>query len=59
MLGKWAGRWSTWADEAALGLGTFLEAAAGIPAADVAARASAARERFLAGVLGDGTAQAG
>ncbi len=59
VLGKWAGRWSALADEAALGLGTFLEAAAGIRAADVAARARAAREQFLAGLLEDGTAQAG
>jgi len=63
VLGKWAGRWSALADEAALGLGTFLEAAAGFPAAGAAAHARAAREQFLDGLLedasGNGTARAG
>ena len=62
VLGKWAGRWSARADEAALGLGTLLEADDGRPAADVAAHARAAREQFLAGLLegasGNGSAQA-
>jgi toluene monooxygenase system protein E len=46
-----------------LGLGTILEAEAGVPAADVAARARTARDRFLDGLLEtadqDGTARAG
>ena len=63
MLAKWVTRWSARADEAALGLGTILEAAAGVPAAEVAAHARAAREQFLAGLLEtageNGPAQAG
>ena len=47
---KWAGRWGARADEAALGLGTILEDTAGVPAADVAAHARAAREHFLDGL---------
>jgi toluene monooxygenase system protein E len=63
VLAKWVGRWAARADEAALGLGTILEAAAGVPAARVAAHARSAREQFLAGLLetggGSGAAQAG
>ena len=51
VLDKWIGRWSGWADEAALGLGTLFEAHAGVPAADVAAHARAARDQFLSGLL--------
>jgi toluene monooxygenase system protein E len=62
VLAKWVGRWSALADDAALGLGTLLEADDGRPAADVAVHARAAREQFLAGLLGDasgnGSAQA-
>jgi len=58
VLAKWIGRWSGPADDAALGLGAILEAACGVPAADVAGHARAARERFLAG-LEDGQARAG
>ena len=43
VLAKWVGRWAARADEAALGLGTLLEAAAGVPAAQVAAHARSAR----------------
>jgi toluene monooxygenase system protein E len=63
VLAKWIGRWAARADEAALGLGTLLEAAAGVPAAEVAAHARSAREQFLAGLLetggANGAAQAG
>lgn len=63
VLARWIGRWGARADEATLGLGTILEAAAGVPAAEVAARARAAREQFLAGLLKtageNGQAQAG
>jgi toluene monooxygenase system protein E len=63
VLAKWFGRWSTLADDAALGLGRTLETEAGVPATDVASHARAARERHLAGLLegasGNGTAQAG
>ena len=63
VLAKWVGRWAARADEAALGLGTILEAAAGVPAAQVAAHARSAREQFLAGLLepggANGAAQAG
>jgi len=55
VLAKWVSRWSALGDDAALGLGTILEAAAGVPAADVAARARLAREDFLAGLLDTGT----
>src|SRR6185312_12340420 len=41
VLAKWIGRWAERADEAALGLGTILEAEAGVPAVDVAAHARA------------------
>jgi hypothetical protein len=51
VLAKWTGRWAARADEAALGLGTVLEAAAGIPAAEVAAHARTAREQFRAGLV--------
>jgi hypothetical protein len=44
VLAKWTGRWSALADDAALGLGTILETAAGTPAADVAAHARSARD---------------
>jgi toluene monooxygenase system protein E len=53
VLGKWIDRWSALADDAALGLGQILEADAGVPAADVAAHARAARNGFLAGLLED------
>ncbi len=65
VLGKWVGRWSALADDAALGLGTILETAPGnrVQAADVAAHARAAREHHLAGLLDagghHGTEQAG
>jgi toluene monooxygenase system protein E len=65
VLGKWVGRWSALADDAALGLGKILETAPGNSgqAADVAAHAKTAREQYLAGLLdpgGDsGTGQAG
>ena len=65
VLGKWVGRWSALADDAALGLGKILEAAPGnsVQAADVAAHAQAAREHYLAGLLDAGghhaAAQAG
>jgi toluene monooxygenase system protein E len=53
VFGKWVARWSALADDAALGLGGILEAAAGsgVTAAEVAAHARAAREEFLAGLL--------
>jgi toluene monooxygenase system protein E len=52
VLGRWISRWSALADEAALGLGTILAAAAdnGLAALDVAGHARAARERFLFGL---------
>jgi toluene monooxygenase system protein E len=52
VLGMWISRWSALADEAALGLGTILAAAAdnGLAALDVVGHARAARERFLAGL---------
>ena len=60
---KWVARWAARADDAALGLGTILEAEAGVPADDVAAHARTAREQFLAGLLETagqhGTGQAG
>ncbi len=65
VLGKWVGRWAALADDAALGLGRILETAPGssVQAADVAAHAKTARERYLAGLLdpgaGNGTGQAG
>src|SRR5580704_12994202 len=53
VFAKWIDRWSAWADDAALGLGTILETAPGThgSAADVAAHARAARERHLARLL--------
>jgi toluene monooxygenase system protein E len=53
VLGKWVARWSALADDAALGLGTILETTpgSGVTAAQVAARARATREEFLAGLL--------
>ena len=64
VLAKWVSRWSARADDAALGLGTILEAAGGSgPAADVAAHAKAARDDYLAGLLdpasGNGIVRAG
>ena len=52
VLGKWVGRWSALADDAALGLGTILAATPGsnVSAAEVAAHARTAREDFLAGL---------
>jgi toluene monooxygenase system protein E len=62
VLAKWIDRWSVLADEAALGLGQILEAAAAVSATDVAGHARTAREQFLAGVLdpasANGSAQA-
>ncbi len=54
VLGKWIGRWSALADDAALGLGTILAATPGsdVSAADVADHARTAREDFLAGLGG-------
>jgi toluene monooxygenase system protein E len=52
VLGRWVRRWSGLADEAALGLGTILEAAgSGVAAADVAGHARAARQEFLSGLV--------
>ena len=59
VLAKWIDRWSALADDAALGLGTILEAEAGIPAADVAARARAIREHHVAGLTDTAAVQAG
>jgi len=63
VLATWVTRWAARADDAALGLGTILEAEAGVPADDVAAHAGTAREQFLAGLLETagqpGTGQAG
>ena len=59
VLAKWIARWSVLADEAALGLGQIFESAAGVPAADVAAHARAAREQHLAGLLDPAPAPAG
>jgi toluene monooxygenase system protein E len=59
VLAKWIGRWSALADDAALGLGQILETDAGVPAADVAAHARAAREQHLAGLLDAAAVQAG
>jgi len=54
VLDKWIARWSGWADDAAYGLGEFLETlpARGRPASEVAAHARAARAAFLAGLPG-------
>jgi len=52
VLGRWISRWSSLADEAALGLGTILAAAGnGLTADQVAGHARAAREKFLAGLM--------
>jgi toluene monooxygenase system protein E len=51
VLGKWIGRWSALADDAAYGLGQFLQSDSGVPADEVAAHARAARDGFLAGLL--------
>jgi len=53
VFAKWIRRWAALADDAALGLGTILEAAqgSGVLAADVADHARTAREDFLAGLL--------
>ena len=61
VLGKWVGRWSALADDAALGLGRILETAPGnsVQAADVAAQAKTAREQYLAGLLDPGDSEAG
>ena len=63
VLGKWVGRWSALADDAALGLGTILETAGnGVHADEVAAHAKAARDHYLAGLLdpvSNGQAHAG
>jgi len=63
VLAKWAGRWAALADDAAHGLGQFLETlpGSGVPADQVAAHARAAREEFLAPVLepAGGTTTAG
>ena len=62
VLGRWTSRWSALADEAALGLGTILAAAAdsGMAAPDITGRARAARDKFLDGLTDtagdDGTA---
>ena len=60
VLGKWVARWSARADEAAHGLGRFLESLPeqGRSADEVAARARAAREDFLGGVLDPASAAA-
>jgi toluene monooxygenase system protein E len=59
VLAKWIDRWSVLADEAALGLGQIFATIAGVPAADVAAHARAAREQYLAGLTDTAAAQAG
>jgi toluene monooxygenase system protein E len=62
VLAKWAARWAPLADDAAAGLGEVLGPSAGLAASEVAGRASAAREEFLAGLLdpaADGEVRAG
>ena len=62
VLGKWIGRWSRRADEAALGLGQIVASVpgSGVTAEQVARHAREAREQYLAGLSEtDGTAQAG
>ncbi len=56
VLSKWITRWSALADDAAHGLGQFLESLPeqGTSATEVAAHARAAREGFLASLLGPG-----
>ena len=53
VLGRWVTRWSAFADDAAYGLGEFLESlpGRGRGASEVAAHARAAREGFLAPLL--------
>jgi toluene monooxygenase system protein E len=53
VLAKWVDRWSARADDAAHGLGHLLESLPGATtsASEVASRARAARERYLAGLL--------
>ena len=53
MLSKWITRWSALADDAAHGLGQFLESLPdqGRDAGEVVAHARAAREDFLAPLL--------
>ena len=60
VLDKWIDRWAGLADEAALGLGTILETAAGggVAAAEIAGHARAARQEFLAGLV-DAASEAG
>jgi len=60
VLRRWVDRWTPRADDAAQALGTLFETVPerGRPAAAVAAAATAARERFLAGA-GLGSAAAG
>jgi hypothetical protein len=59
VLVKWIDRWTGLADEAALGLGTILEAAgSGVAAAAIAGHARAARQEFLAGLV-DAASEAG
>jgi toluene monooxygenase system protein E len=61
VLGKWVTRWSALADDAAHGLGQFLESLPeqGRSAADVAEHARVAREGFLAALLDPAGAEAG
>ena len=62
VLGKWIGRWSRRADEAALGLGQIVASVpgSGVTAEQVARHAREAREQYLAGLSEtDGTTQAG
>ena len=61
VLGKWVTRWSALADDAAHGLGQFLESLPeqGRSAADVVEHARAAREGFLAALLDPAGAQVG
>jgi toluene monooxygenase system protein E len=60
VLGRWVARWSARADEAAHGLGRFLESLPeqGRPADEVAAQARAAREDFLGALLDPASAAA-
>jgi toluene monooxygenase system protein E len=61
VLGKWVTRWSALADDAAHGLGQFLESLPeqGRSAADVAEHARVAREGFLVALLDPAGAEAG
>ena len=60
MLGKWIARWSARADDAAHGLGQFLESRPeqGRSADEVVAQARAAREEFLGALLDPASAAA-